>query len=1473
MSRRALAVFVTVLLTSLGGGGCGCRDEVEPPAQTAPEPDVVAAGAEADNLTFAATDDDAAVTPEEPALPPALAVEPHDFSATPGEVEPNDEVDQASAMTKEGEQWVARGRLAERDFDWYQFTVEGEPQLWLIEAVGPQVERLRYQNAAGEQKQGALQEGSSQWTIAGLFLTPGHHWLEVWGRGEDAEYTLRAVPLGAPDRWVEREPNDEMSRAHLLRFGTPRSGWLFEEGDEDYYQFSLNADDYVELELAAPPEVTPRLMLIEMGLTSSERTVVRYSGREAGERLTYRARLPSGDYIVEIKAEKGRSPSPYRLRVHRLDPFDLPADLEPNDQPRDACPLPASLVAVGTVGDAGDEDWYRLPVLKGETVVRAEVLNRPEGSGTHYFLRLYREDEDGHAKQFAWDEERSLYEGTIDGTTPWLARVYGDGAYEVHFAFDPGPAARSAAGSLPVRLSLPTGPIVFAAYLDQDQQAQLPITLVSESDRVERLLLDVETSHHAWRARPERTEVVLEPGRQASVGLTLSVAQDAWAERPVRVTVRTRDQDGAQRTASIDAVARCGAPPLGARLPQPLPPELLGGLNVAWSALGARPVAADEAAAEDQAPLHDGLTPNDDDWYTRQTPRAVTVELAGAEPVPVTGFLLNPRGRNAVRHQVRDFELALSLDGEQFTTLITDELSRSPREQPFVLATPQPARFARLTVLSSQEEVGGYTALGEWMVLAQPGRALAGVEPFNLAHPRFGGHVVWSDPLMASYDLEAVLTEEIERPRLRFDALNPNRWVIGFHNQRAAQITTLEWVQADDYYRAGRLSTVLVAVSTESPVGPWTPLGTWTLETTPGSTSRLEFPTPVWARYVRFSTTEPTDSSQWHLPETLRILERVTGEGYRSVLGEWGQYARWAFYESVVAARQAADRVVEASDNDSRSTAQTLEPGRQQRGEVLVGEDVDWYRLEVPRGHNRLELTLAGDPALRVVGRIEDAQGQALSLDGLAEITAEGWRADLAVAGGDVYFVQVEEPPRSIALVWDTSSSTNAFKSTLYQALPRFVASVQSEREFVNLLPFQSGGGAFLLEEWSDQPYALQSVLNDYDRDDGSSEAELALLTATRELARRSGTRAVVFLTDAETHSYDKTAELWQLLQEVRPRVFTLELHRGDVSRHQDLMQSWAATNEGRYDFFRSNADLEVAFDRASCHLRRPAGYFLTAKTRFEEPPGPGTLRVLAPESAIGRPAVELILDASGSMLQRLEGRRRIEIAREVLVSLVEETLPPGTPLALRVFGHKTPGACQTDLEVPLTPLRPDEVVPVIRRTEAKNLAKTPIGASLELVAADLADATGPKIVILVTDGEETCEGDPQASINGLKEKGIDVRISIVGFAIEEEALKETFRRWANLGGGLYFDATSGEELGRAMRQALQPKFQVLDADGEVVASGVTNGDAIEVPAGLYSVRVLTSPLRLVEQVRIQGEDEVVVELEPLGPRQSGPTD
>ena len=124
-------------------------------------------------------------------------------------------------------------------------------------------------------------------------------------------------------------------------------------------------------------------------------------------------------------------------------------------------------------------------------------------------------------------------------------------------------------------------------------------------------------------------------------------------------------------------------------------------------------------------------------------------------------------------------------------------------------------------------------------------------------------------------------------------------------------------------------------------------------------------------------------------------------------------------------------------------------------------------------------------------------------------------------------------------------------------------------------------------------------------------------------------------------------------------------------------------------------------------------------------------------------------------MLQKLGGERRIDIAKRTLSKLTSSTIPAGTPFAFRVFGREV-DSCQTDLDVPVAPLNAAAVGRASRALVAKNGAKTPIGASLDKAADDLKGVTGEKLIVLVTDGEETCGGDPAAAIANLRKAGID---------------------------------------------------------------------------------------------------------------------
>ena len=612
---------------------------------------------------------------------------------------------------------------------------------------------------------------------------------------------------------------------------------------------------------------------------------------------------------------------------------------------------------------------------------------------------------------------------------------------------------------------------------------------------------------------------------------------------------------------------------------------------------------------------------------------------------------------------------------------------------------------------------------------------------------------------------------------------------------------------------------------------------------------------PVWARYVRFQVTGMEKDSRFYAPDTIRIFEQAADETYSSILGEWGEISPVAAYEKHLGMPVDAN-LLAASGNHSRDQAEALEFDQQVKGRVMLGEQEDWYKLTVPAASNTVYLSLSGAPLLRTLLHMEDEAGQTLRLiESGSSLNAKKFKA--VVEPGVSYWIRIEEPPRAVVFAFDNSGSVQPFATAIYRALNSYAGDLVPGRDEARILPF---GGEFLTRDWVGEPYIQRVVLNDYSREDVSSAAEKTLGMASAALAVKPGVKAVVIITDAATSRDEK---LWGILDRVQPRVFTMRVGNGDdTGLYEDLMQSWSMVNDGFYSYLSSQAEMDRAFDRAATMLRQPAGYGLEATAVFEKAPGPGKLKLVSGVATGLGGAVELILDASGSMLKRMQGGRRIEIAKGLLSKAVTEHIPPGTPVALRVFGHKEANSCRTDLVIPMQPLDPVAVEKTLGGINAMNLAKTPIAASLAMIESDLRDATGPRLVVLVTDGEETCDGDPAGVLAKLSENGIDLRLEIVGFAIDDDALKQQFEGWAEQGGGRYFDAGDAGSLEHSLAEALQIPYTVFDQDGKRVARGTVDGDSLELKAGRYRVSIATSPPRTIDEIEVPGEKEIIVELD-----------
>jgi len=808
----------------------------------------------------------------------------------------------------------------------------------------------------------------------------------------------------------------------------------------------------------------------------------------------------------------------------------------------------------------------------------------------------------------------------------------------------------------------------------------------------------------------------------------------------------------------------------------------------------------------------------------------------------------------------------LSTDGETWNSALSGSLSPLGIEQAYVLPEPIEATHAMLRIHGLKTGDSRTLALGEWKVIAEPG-AEPDAMPRNIADPVRGGRVVRRGDRTSSYGYQTEgLTGDPKRLQISLDKTAPSfSMVIGFQDGRAALVEELRWVDPDGSRPDRRLDRLDVEISIDSPLGPWSEPREWQLpRDAGGNVAALEFDAPAWARYIRLSAELPEGAQLLELPAAVEVIEHA-GEDYRSIIGEWGQHSRRGPFEWLEPGEIIVAEVgIDAGDTQAESTGLELGVTRAEQAEILA--DVDWYRIQIPAGDNTLALDLDGVPSVGVGVTLFDAAGVEQPLN---ETPAAGGAVsyEAIVEPGASYTVLVQQPPFNVVFTFDTSGSMGPFLDAVMEGVREFAGDVTPGREVAHVVPFEESP---LLEEWEDRPYVLVDAVNGFDPRLGtSSGAILSMLNASELIGGRPGTRAILIVTDAETGGFDLLPQAWDSLERSGAVVYSVHIGgEGNPHATRNLMQSWANAGGGRYAYPATHAEVDRAFERMSTQLRRPATYSITADASAINR-DPALLTVAAPA---GQPAalapgvgVEIILDTSGSMREELDGTPRIKIAKASLRSLFSEALAEGVPLAVRTFGGVGKGKkarCETRLIQPLAPLKTAKALKLVTKLSAPKNVRTPLGAAIEAVAADLRAVEGTRIVVLVTDGGETCGGDPDAAIEGLKASGVDVNMNIVGFALEDEALKEQMAAWAAAGGGSYYDASVADELAASLAQALAAPFRVYAAGSEApLANGTIGGAGVLLDPGTYRVEVLVDPPVTFEDVIIEGGNGVNLSL------------
>ncbi|MBV1921354.1 MAG: OmpA family protein [Pseudomonadales bacterium] len=163
-------------------------------------------------------------------------------------------------------------------------------------------------------------------------------------------------------------------------------------------------------------------------------------------------------------------------------------------------------------------------------------------------------------------------------------------------------------------------------------------------------------------------------------------------------------------------------------------------------------------------------------------------------------------------------------------------------------------------------------------------------------------------------------------------------------------------------------------------------------------------------------------------------------------------------------------------------------------------------------------------------------------------------------------------------------------------------------------------------------------------------------------------------------------------------------------------------------------------------------------------------------EYSSDKPVVLFILDTSGSMLEMENGATKLDTARKSIVDTISQIDKTRYNTSLVTFNKYL--KCKADVAVEPNNNDPDNVVVRINSINARGA--TPLAEAIAL-SGKILDKVDKKMVILLSDGRETCGGDPVSAARIIDQKyGIKLNLQVIGYAVDSVTERQ-LQRIANI--------------------------------------------------------------------------------------------